>query len=220
MRKILFLLALCFATAANAQSFRLGPLASMELNSPSDMKSKVGFNMGIHGEMAFDEATKGLFVDASLLFDAKNFKSDVYYNEATKVRSEWTYNTLGLTLPVNIGYKFAVAPSISLFAAAGPYINVGLGGKSKVQTMQLADGSSTKSAAGETTKYESGTVSDNVYSDKLMNRISWGIGFKIGAEFGSHYQVGVGYELGLNKIFKDALDCKHRTLALGVAYMF
>lgn len=30
----------------------------------------------------------------------------------------------------------------------------------------------------------------------------------------------VGYELGLTKIFKDALNCKHRTLTLGVAYTF
>lgn len=220
MKKVLFLLALCFATAANAQSFRFGPAVGMELNSPSDMKSKMGFNVGIHGEMAFEEAAKGLFVDASVLFDAKNFKSDSYYYATTKTSSKWTYNTLGLTIPVNIGYKFAVAPSVSLFAAAGPYINIGLGGKSKVQTMQLTDGSTTTSSAGQTSKYEEATASDNVYSDQLMNRINWGVGFRIGAEFSSHYQVSVGYELGLTKIFKDALDSKHRTLTLGVAYTF
>lgn len=220
MRKVLFLLALCFATAANAQSFRFGPAVGMELNSPSDMKSRMGFNVGIHGEMAFQEATKGWFLDASVLFDAKNFKSDSYYYATTKTSSKWTYNTLGLTIPVNIGYKFAVAPSVSLFAAAGPYINIGLGGKSKVQTMQLTDGSTTTSSAGQTSKYEEATASDNVYSDKLMNRINWGVGFRIGAEFSSHYQVSVGYELGLTKIFKDSLDSKHRTLTLGVAYTF
>jgi len=34
--------ALCFATIANAQSLRVGPAASLEINNPTDMKSKVG----------------------------------------------------------------------------------------------------------------------------------------------------------------------------------
>jgi len=64
------------------------------------------------------------------------------------------------------------------------------------------------------------TTSNNVYNDKLMNRCNWGLDFKVGAEFCRHYQVNVGYELGMNKIFKNSLDSKHRTLTVGLAYMF
>lgn len=53
-----------------------------------------------------------------------------------------------------------------------------------------------------------------------MYRMNWGIDFMAGAEFCRHYQVNVGYELGMNKIFKKSLDRKHRTFTVGVAYMF
>jgi len=99
---------MCVAAVMNAQSFNVGPSAAFELNSPTDMKSKVGFNVGARSEMFFgDDTAKGLFLDASLLFDAKNWKSDGYYDTTTKVSSEYSYNTYGLTIPVNIGYKAA-----------------------------------------------------------------------------------------------------------------
>jgi len=161
-----------------------------------------------------------------VLFDAKNFKSESYYDVTAKTSSVWNYNTYGITVPVNIGYKAAVSKSVSLFAAVGPYINFGIGGKSKVCTTVMAD--ATRAAAKEVgtsdkigrTIETKQTVSDNVYGDKLMSRFNCGLGFKVGAEFFRHYQVNVGYELGMNKIFKNSLDSKHRTFTVGVAYMF
>lgn len=226
MRKALFMAALCFATIVNAQSLRVGSAASFEINSPTDMKSKVGFNVGVRGELDFKEASKGLFLDASVLFDAKNYKSDGYYDVTAKTSSVWDYNTYGITVPINIGYKAAVSKSVSLFAAVGPYLNFGIGGKSKVTTTSTTIKSrATAKEPGTSDKTEQTTetkktVSDNVYSDKLMNRVNCGLDFKVGAEFCRHYQVNVGYELGMNKIFKNSLDSKHRTFTVGVAYMF
>jgi len=106
-----------------------------------------------------------------------------------------------------------VSKPVSLFAAVGPYLNIGFGGKAKTATCQYdSDGKAGK----ETVR----TTSNNVYSDKLMNRCNWGLDFKVGAEFCRHYQVNVGYELGMNKIFKNSLDSKHRTLTVGLIYMF
>lgn len=59
MRKALFMAALCFATIVNAQSLRVGSAANFEINSPTDMKSKVGFNVGVRGELNFKELRKG-----------------------------------------------------------------------------------------------------------------------------------------------------------------
>lgn len=220
----MLLIALCLSAAANAQSFRVGPAAGVQLCSPTDMKSKAGFNVGVRGEMDFKDASQGLFLDAAVMFDAKNFKTDGYYDNILKTTSEWNYNTFGLTVPVNIGYKLAASKSVSLFAAAGPYINIGLGGKCKVTTTAAANGTRATQKEPDTTeqtvKETKETVSDNVYSDKLMQRVNWGVGLKAGAEFCRHYQVNVGYELGLSNIFKGSPDSKHRTLTLGVAYMF
>jgi len=126
---------------------------------------------------------------------------------------EWKYSTFGISVPVNVGYKFAVAKQVKLFAAAGPYINIGLGGKDKVKETLL-------NTAGGTIKTVKTTASDNVYSDKLMNRVEWGLGFKVGVEVCKHYQLGVGYGLGLRKIYKKSLDSKHRTFNISAAYMF
>lgn len=220
MRKLMFLATLFVAAVVNAQSLKVGPAASIEINSPSDMKSKVGFNVGVRGEFDFKEAANGLFLDAAVLFDAKNFKSDSYYDVTAKTSSVWDYNTYGITVPVNIGYKAAVSKSVSLFAAVGPYVNFGIGGKSKVTTTATKVQSRAVEGKTEQTTETKKTASDNVYSDKLMNRVNWGLGFKVGAEFCRHYQVNIGYELGLNKIFKNSLDSKHRTFTVGLAYMF
>lgn len=226
MRKKMMIAAMCFAAMANAQSFRVGPAANVQLDSPTDMKTKVGFAVGARGEMDFKGAAKGLFLDAAVLFDAKNWKSDGYYDEKTALSYEWKYNTYGLSVPVNMGYRFDVSKPVKLFIAAGPYLNIGFGGKSKVTTTKeqgkTFDPSKEKPGQnGTTVKTETtSTASSNVYSDKLMNRLNWGVGFKVGAEICNHYQVNVGYELGLSKIFKNSLDSKHRTLSVGVAYMF
>ena len=66
------------------------------------MKSKVGFNVGVRGELDFKEASKGLFLDASVLFDAKNYKSDGYYDVTAKTSSVWDYNTYGITVPIKL----------------------------------------------------------------------------------------------------------------------
>ena len=208
-KAMLLLMALCLTVVAQAQSFRIGPAAGVQFNSPTDMQSKVGFNAGVRGEFGFKDAAKGWFLDAAVMFDAKRWESNSYYDMSTGTSSQWDYRTYGLTVPVNIGYKFAVSKSVSLFAAAGPYVNFGLGGKSEVTTTKTSAGTQGKS-----------TASDNVYSDKLMNRVNWGLDFKVGAEFCHHFQVNVGYELGLNKIFKNGPDSKHRTWTAGVAYLF
>lgn len=213
MRKVMFLAALCVAAAMNAQSFRIGSTANVELNCPSDMKSKVGFSVGARGEFVFRIAAKGLFLDVSALFGKKNFKSDGCYDVVSKEVTEFRYGIYGIAVPVNVGYRFAVSKPAELLAAIGPYVHFGLGGTIEKRVTTYND-------FGSLDTDMLSDASTNVYSDKLMNRVSWGIGFKAGAEFSSHTQLYVGYELGLNKIFRESLDCKHRTLTVGVAYMF
>jgi len=95
MRKTMLFAAMCVAAVMNAQSFNVGPSAAFELNSPTDMKSEVGFNVGACGEMFFgDDTAKGLFLDASLLFDAKNWKSaDIITPRRKSARSTATTPT-------------------------------------------------------------------------------------------------------------------------------
>ncbi len=203
MKKILLISAFCLSVMANAQTFKIGPTARFQVNSPTNAETKVGFGVGVQGEYAFSDKDKGLFMDASLLFDAKNWKSASYFDNNTSTAGEWHYSTYGLNVPINIGYRFHLTKSFNLLASAGPYFEIGIAGKEK------------SNIAGKKT-----TVSSNPYKDKLMDRFNWGIGLRLGGEISNHFQVNAYYNLGLKDIYKTSLDCKHRTFMIGVSYMF
>jgi hypothetical protein len=68
----------------------------------------------------------------------------------------------------------------------------------------------------------SGDAIDNVFTEEdCMKRFDVGIGAKIGAEFAKHYQISLGYDHGLNNVFKDTDESsKNRNFTVSVAYMF
>lgn len=214
---------------AKAQSVKFGPVVNFQFNCPSGLDSKTGFNAGVRGELYLNKETKGLFVDASLLYDKRSFASGGYYYNDYQTGSDYEYSTYGITIPVSVGYKFRAAKNVDLFAAVGPYINIGIGGKAKyIWQPKKQDG--TRSTANELDKLKEQkkeaeksvekTISDNVYSDNLLNRVEWGFDIRIGAELWHHYQLNASYGLGMSNIFKNNLEGKHRTFSIGVAYMF
>ncbi len=203
MKQILLISAFCLSVLANAQTFKIGPTARFQVNSPTNAETKVGFGVGVQGEYAFSDKDKGLFLDASLLFDAKNWKSATYFDNSTSKTGKWNYSSYGLNIPINIGYRFHLTKSFNLLASAGPYFEIGVAGKEKSDF-----------ARKET------TISSNTYKDKLMNRFNWGLGFRLGGEISNHFQVNAYYNIGLKDIYKTSLDSKHRTFMIGVSYMF
>lgn len=115
------LMAVC-ALAASAQSagdVRFGVTAGMNLANISDteMKSRIGFNLGVKGEYNFSNS---LYGTASLLFTQKGCKED-----GIKVTPGY------LQLPVNIGYRYNVSEGVSVFGETGPYFAIGICGKEK-----------------------------------------------------------------------------------------
>lgn len=63
-------------------------------------------------------------------------------------------------------------------------------------------------------------VSDNVFSDKILNRFDWGLGVRAGAEIARHVQLSVGYDWGMKNINKMGPDSKNRTFTASFAYLF
>lgn len=229
MKKIVIILALCFTTMMKAQSVKFGPVVNFQFNCPSGLDSKTGFNAGVRGELYLNKEKSGLFVDAALLYDKRNFAGGGYYYADYQAGSDYEYSTYGITIPVNVGYKFSAGKNVDLFAAVGPYINIGIGGKAKhIYTPMPQDGTRAVEGALEKLKEQKKdaeksietTISDNVYSDKLMNRVEWGFDIRIGAEIYRHYQLNASYGLGMSNIFKENFNYKHRTFSIGVAYMF
>lgn len=229
MRKIVIISVLCFTTMLKAQNVKFGPVVNFQFNCPSGLDSKTGFNAGLRGELYFNKEKRGMFVDAALLYDKRNFSSSGYYYNDYQTGADYEYSTYGISIPVNFGYKFSVAKHCDLFAAIGPYINIGMGGKTKyIYTPKSQNDTRAtdnafehlKDQKHEAEKSVETMISNNVYSDKLLNRMEWGFDIRIGAEIYRHYQLNASYGLGMSNIFKENFNYKHRTFSIGVAYMF
>lgn len=100
----------------NAQNtVRYGVLGGINLNSWKaggvSTDFKVGFDFGVKGEYSLP--TEGLYLDGAVMFTQRAADNlSIYYAE----------------LPLSVGYKYAVADNIGLFAKTGPMLGVGLFG--------------------------------------------------------------------------------------------
>lgn len=190
MKKILISLVALFMgiSLAGAQSItpRFGVVGGMTLtkfkaSSGEDYgssKFNAGFNVG--GKMEIGLPVVGLFADGSLLFSQKAAaNADLYY----------------LDLPINIGYKFHVAPTVALNLKTGPMLGFGLFGSES-----------------------------ELFDDNGFNRFNCSWGFGAGIEVLKHFQFGLSYNLGLSNIagsdYSDVLTVKQNYFRFNVAYMF
>ncbi len=209
MKQLLSTIILGLATSMStqAQTLRSGIEAGFDLSTPKSEadNSKAGFHVGATLEYNFKgTANQGWYGTTGVLFSAKGAKSSEYYIPNNNISATWKATNYWLTIPVHVGYKIPVS-KVSLCLEAGPYIGVGLFGKSQVE------------AAGKTE-----TVSSNVFKDKIYDRFDWGLGLKAGLQFRKHYQVSLGYDFGLQNLStkKNLADYKNRTFTVSAAYIF
>lgn len=202
-------------TVSHAQTLCIGPAAGWLHNMPSGQQDTGdGLYVGATGEIGFSGKRSGWFASASLLFEKKKWDSNGYLYApgagGQTSSNTWHYATYGFKIPVSVGYGVRLSGAARLYAAAGPYLSIGLAGKERVTTYIQSDGQMLEKE-----------VSDNVFSDHIMNRVGWGIGANMGMELLGRYRVNIAYDHSMNDIFKDAhTDSKHRTLSIGVGYMF
>ena len=191
-----------------AQEWRLGATAGVNVNATSGTyyMGQTGLNLGVKAELGLPKATKGWFMDFGALLSSHGWKNTAYYNTITGATQQWEATPYYLNIPVHIGYKFHCSDNLKLFASVGPYANIGLFGK-EVVTSTLAGVSTTT------------PVLNNVFSDNLQERFDWGLGFRVGAELYDHWQLSVGYDWGMESIFKDK-DVRNRTLSVSCSYVF
>lgn len=203
MKKMFLMCALLFSvTMVKAQELRWGITGGVNLNSPTNYNSQVGYNIGVKGEYQFKE-DKGFYLDWGISLSKKGWKSEWYHDQQEKTSTQWKTDAHYLNIPIHVGYKIPAGEKLSFFASVGPYFGVGLFGKYKA----VSDKSET-------------TLAKNVFND-YMNRFDWGLGARLGVECMKHFQVSVGYDWGLKKIRHDKLnDSKNRNFNASVTYLF
>lgn len=197
---ILFLLLTTLVSARAIEPIRYGITAGMNSStlSTDGTKSRVGFNVGMKAQLPI---TTNFYLESSLLFSLKGYKSDSYFtNEQQEIKI--TQKNYYLELPIHAGYKFEMSDDFSIFVSGGGYLGMGLFGKVK-------------------NKIGNSSTSYDMYKDgRGDKRFDCGLGLKAGVEFKKKIQLSGGYDWGLLDIHKYANDAKNRNLMVSCSYIF
>lgn len=181
---LVILLALIMVTASYAQSF--GVKAGLNLSNMVQKddnftysernEMNLGFHVGPTAEFSFSNL---LSLEAGLLLSTKGYATTTeIIGTTTKINT----NLLYLDLPVTAKINFNLG-DLGVFAAFGPYLGVGLSGKTKIKT---TIGSTTTTGDSEITWGKDGTY----------NRLDFGLTMGAGVDINS-LLVGIYYNLGL-----------------------
>ena len=154
---------LCMATTTRAQEFRIGAVAGMNVSAPTNASTRLGYHVGVRSEWNFrDTDQKGAFLSLSALLTEKGYKSDTFY-DATGRSMTWRVRPTYLELPLHVGYRLPVGQRVTLSGSVGPYLGIGLFGKSRLTT-ELNGTTTTTTAA------------TNVFD--AMRRVDCGVGLR------------------------------------------
>lgn len=183
MKKIFTLIAAVVmgVGVASAQGLSAEAVAGLNASDWGGLGDRAGFHVGIRGE--YMTPVKGLYANAAALFSLKGCKQD--YGDWGVVRSDAYY----VEFPIHVGYKFAVNDSFAVFGDAGPYVAVGLFGR-------------THATGGNSEYFE--VNSEPIFNDS--RRFDVGAGLRIGVEFFQRYGFSVSYDWGLLDSNTDAVD--------------
>lgn len=174
------------------------------------------FNVGLLFRPGLSEVVD---IESGLLLSGQGSKSETYFNGGNDyVKAK--FNPLYLQLPVNLVVNIPLQSSTKLFAYAGPYVAMGVGGKSKVESkfgiIETSSSSSIKFNNDDpTTSAQEGAAYDR------LKRFDAGANFGAGLQL-SGFILKANYGLGLTKINStqtnnsDDQKNKYRTLSVSI----
>jgi len=190
-----------------------------QAGSVNDAKALSTFHAGVIADIPLAPV---LSFQTGLLLNGQGSKSNFYADPNNKsdnyVKS--TFNPLYLQLPASLVAKIPVAHDVRLYAGAGPYVEMGIGGKSKTES-SLAG---VKSSSSDNIKFNNDDPTTSGQEDASFNklkRFDFGLNALAGVEF-NRVSLGFNYGLGLTKINSTQTNNssndknKYRTWSIGV----
>ncbi|MFN0083683.1 MAG: porin family protein, partial [Ferruginibacter sp.] len=191
----LFIMAGIFSTATAQKVYIQGGanLANITKDADGntdDQKSLVSFNVGVMGSFGLSDI---LDIETGLLFTGRGQKFESVVNDNNYVKGK--FNPLFIELPVNLLVKFPVTKTSHLFVNAGPYVAVGVAGKSKVETKFLGVVANAESNI-EFNNDDPTTAQQEDASYSKIKRFDYGLNFGGGVAFKSLI-IKANYGLGL-----------------------
>lgn len=176
------------------------------------------FNAGI---MARSNSTEPIALEAGLLLSGKGAKSNTYLTSSSDDNYvKTTFNPLYLELPVNFILRLPLESKNNIFINAGPYVAMGIAGKSKMETKIL--GTVTKSSSDiEFNNDDPSTTQQEDASYNKLKRFDYGINVGAGFDVGKVI-IKANYGLGMAKINSTETDNssnnknKYRTVSVSL----
>ena len=200
MNKLLsfLVIAIIGINSVKAQTLSGEVVAGLNIADVSELDSRIGFHVGVVGSYGFSNEFNGAYANAGALISLKGGQLD--YGSILKANLDAYY----LEIPIHIGYKHSLSENFAIFGEFGPYIGIGLFGKSKIES-----------------KGESISV-DTFSEDGGVKRFDMGLGFKLGVEINKLIPISVGYDFGLANINNDndGGSIKNSNLTISIGYKF
>ncbi|WP_262249666.1 porin family protein [Parapedobacter soli] len=181
------------------------------LDTEFKQRPMVSFHIGGHVDFAFSEAFS---LQSGLVLNGKGSREtwsgeDGFDGDEVRWEGSFRESIIYLEIPVNAVYRTG-----HFFVGAGPYVGYALSGKWKEKyTEDFGDGI-------VETDEESGKV---IFSGEsaFRKRPDFGINFLAGYQLIDQWNLGIGYGLGLNNIYRgDGWTTKNRVISVSVGYNF
>ncbi len=185
-------------------------MKSEDMDLSDDFEIKPGLHIGPTVEFPLSENSS---IEAALLLSQKGIKDsyketyDGGYYESKMVLNLWY-----IDIPILYKYKFQIGDKIQLFPALGPYVGIGLSGKSKNE-FKSNYGNETHSS-----DIEWGSDEETDMLKRLDAGLTIGGGLDINAfEFGINYNVGIA---NISTYTEQSTKIKNKVLQFYCTYKF
>ena len=183
----------------------------------------IGYRIGAGVEFGISE---GFYINPGLYFLSRGAKGEVETPKVTDytmkvVSSTWLHN---VEVPVHVGYRAAIAPSMAVSIQAGPWFSYGFLGKISQKTTVTGEGK-LADAAREFAKTADDAVNkgdNNPYktNPKILKPFDLGVGMQAAFEY-RQFGVNLGFEYGLlNTSAIDNTKLNNMNFYVGLGYRF
>ena len=222
MKKVFLSLTLITAITlcTRAQVYIQGGLNLANITKTNDGQTEKNnllptFNVGILGRLELDPLFN---LESGVLFTGRGSKAETYFNNGNYTKTK--FNPLYIEVPLNAVVKIPLEKKSNIFFNAGPYIAMGVGGKSTREDRYLGVTSNTSSSIKFSNDDPFTSQQDDAAYNKLK-RFDYGLNFGGGFQF-DHFIIKANYGLGLAKINSTQSNNtandknKYRTLSFSV----
>ena len=178
-------MAVVFSFSSQANNLEFEGVLGMNLSTINNdgIRFRPGFHAGVRAIYQIPSVTQGFYVNATTLLSFKGFKTDSI-----------SFNPFYLDIPIHAGYRYDFDERYAAFVEAGPYVGIGLFGKSQGK---------------------------DIFSDEVgYKRLDVGVGLRGGLVFRQKVSISLGADFGFIEVLDRYYKAKPRNIALSFGYKF